>query len=50
MKTYVIRFTGEVEVEAENEHDALCSGEIPMDAERQCVVGCYDENGEEVEP
>ena len=50
MKTYVIRFTGEVEVEAENEHDALCSGEIPMDAEKWCVVGCYDENGEEVEP
>ena len=50
MKTYVIRFTGEVEVKAENEHDALCSGEIPMDAERWCVIGCCDENGEEVEP
>ena len=49
MKTYIISFSGEVEVEAENEHEALMSGDIPAGATHWQVTDCFDEDGEEVE-
>ena len=49
MKTYVIEFRGEIEVEADSEEEALDNCIIPLEADYYDVVDCYDENGEEVD-